>query len=193
VRRLEGRLEKRELRRLPPALVTKRQPEALAMLLRERTSPEIERLPPNYKWEFLRRHPLYLRYWKMANLYLTIPPNHPARLWPEWKQIETSYRIISQLVGGPEFRCPDPSKPSAELADGFLLTQHGVENARMATFREIAEILLLLPESTRKAVSAILGADAKGGQEGDLFSQRESLMRLTDDALQKTPPRLRSP
>ena len=43
-------------------------------ILNLRRSAAIENLPPKYKWEFLRRHPHYIRDWKMANLDAIAPP-----------------------------------------------------------------------------------------------------------------------
>jgi hypothetical protein len=158
------------------------------MKLPLRTSPEIELLPPAYKWEFLRRHPLYLVHWKWNNLYMEVEPGGPVRLDPSWPRAELASRVIGQLTGGPEFRCPDPARSAAELARGFLLTKRGEENARQASFRELVELFLLLPEPARKAVGAVLSADASADKESDLMARREAITRLTDKELDKAPP-----
>ena len=49
-------------------------------------------LPVEYRWEFTRRHPYYLSYWKAAAKYRTNPSDDPAhRLFEQ---------IAVQILGG---------------------------------------------------------------------------------------------
>jgi hypothetical protein len=156
--------------------------------LTPRTSPEILRLPPAYKWEFLRRHPEYVHNWQLANIYWRTPLDHPGRREtdPDWRRCELAKDVLRALTGLLDRCYPDPSTPAAELAGGFLCDRAGQENARPVSNRELAERLLLeLPRETLKVIGAIFyGEKQDGGQADDLYCL-EMLTHLRDPELDR--------
>jgi hypothetical protein len=159
------------------------------MKITPRSSPEIQRLPPAYKWEFLRRHPEYIRRWKLANLYWATPQNDPLRHDSDWCLCEEAATLWMPVLTGNLDRCtyPDPSLSAAKLAGGFLLKVAGQENARLSTHRALAEELLNLPQSVQQVIGAILYGANSDGSMADLAKRRQCLALLRDKELDEPP------
>jgi hypothetical protein len=126
-------------------------------LLNPRRRPEIENLPPKGKWEALRRHPHYIRDWRLASLYWQTPPDSPVRNEEDWPHVEAAAIRMHQLTGGWDRVYPDPAKGADELAGGFLERQAGAECATPATaHRAIESIIWTLPPELLREVGRIL-------------------------------------
>ena len=128
-------------------------------LLNPRHHPEIENLPPKYKWEVLRRHPHYIRDWRLATLYWKTPPDSPARNDEDWPHLEAAAARMHQLTGWSDRVYPDPAKGADELDGGFLERQAGGENAITLTARRAIESIIwtVPPELLREVGRILLG------------------------------------
>jgi hypothetical protein len=144
-----------------------------------RYTPEIRKLPPSYGWEFLRRHPEYLRSWKKARLYLKTPPDDPERLRPEWRDIEQARRKMDLLTCNWRQQIyPDPALSAEDLR---LASVDGKGAAQPLLYGYLIDMLVELPQPVRQAVGKIL---AGGGDEADVIEQ---LTRLGFPELEKAP------
>jgi hypothetical protein len=116
--------------------------------LNPRHRPEIENLPPKYKWEVLRRHPHYIRDWRLATLHWRTPPDHPVRGEEDWPEAAAAAARMHQLTGWWDRVYPDPAKGADELGGGFLERQAGGENAITLTARRaiLSHIWTVPPE-----------------------------------------------
>jgi hypothetical protein len=124
-------------------------------ILNPRHRPEIENLPPKFKWEVLRRHPHYIRDWRLANLYWKTPPDYPIRDDGDWPHLEAAAARMHQLTGWCDRIYPDPATTADNL--GFLAKQAGSENAIPLTGRIVIESLIrTLPQQLTKEVGRIL-------------------------------------
>jgi hypothetical protein len=143
-----------------------------------RHTPEINRLPISYKWEFLRRHPEYIRWWKLASLYAQVPPWSPMRQDAEWGAVQRARIVMARLTGYPDGYFPDPATPAEQLtAEGKQPPDGQGESARTVTYRKVAELLLLtLPDDVRELVGSILAGPGPGGKEINLLDRHEALM-----------------
>jgi hypothetical protein len=166
-------------------------------ILNPRHRPAIENLPPKYKWEVLRRHPHYVRDWKLATLYWNTPPDSPDRNDEDWPHLEAAAVRMHQLTGWWDRVYPDPAKGADELAEGFLERQAGGENAITLTARHAIEsIIWTLPRQLAREVGRILlgeGIDcpqsvvkfsAPDGRDlTHQFFQTQALTRISDAGL----------
>jgi hypothetical protein len=117
---------------------------------------EIENLPPKYKWEVLRRHPHYIRDWRLARFHWMTLAN-PDLNDDERAEMEAAAVRMHQLTGGWDRVYPDPTTAADKLADGFLERQAGAENAITLTARRAIEsIIWTLPPEAARAVGRIL-------------------------------------
>jgi hypothetical protein len=132
-------------------------------LLHPRQRAEIENLPPNFKWEVLRRHPHYVRDWKLANLYWQTKnaPNDP-----DWRHVEAAVARMYLLTGWHDRTYPDPSNTAEQLQGGFLCRQAGSQNAHPLRAREAIEaIIWTLPPAVLHEVARILMGSAINPQQ----------------------------
>jgi hypothetical protein len=166
-------------------------------ILNPRRRPEIENLPPKYKWEVLRRHPHYIRDWRLATLYWATPPDSPIRNDKDWPDVEAAAVRMHQLTGWSDRDYPDPARGADELGGGFLERQAGEENAKTLTARHAIESIIwtVPPELLREVGRIFLGEGIESPQalvrcgtpDGrdvtHQYLQTKALTRITSPAL----------
>jgi hypothetical protein len=153
-------------------LSTKRRPVQIPY----RITPEINLLPAPYKWEFLRRHPEYHRWRKLANLDRRAAIDGPERKDPDWKLVALAAEIMLRIDPvGPEY--PDPGLSVDALCNGDLLRHEGEENARVPIYRELVDFLLgNLSAEVRVHVGALLGGRRHGSGATDDVALRHKML-----------------
>src|SRR5262245_47509722 len=126
-------------------------------ILNPRHRPEIGNLPPKYKWEVLRRHPHYIRDWRLATYYWQTPPDSSLRNDEDWPELVAAAVRMHQLTGWWDRFYPDPTKGPDELDAGFLERQAGGENAIPLTIRRAIEsIIWTVPQELLHEVGRVL-------------------------------------
>jgi hypothetical protein len=166
-------------------------------ILNPRRRPEIENLPPKYKWEVLRRHPHYIRDWRLATVYWDTPRDSPIRNDEDWPEVEAAAHRMHQLTGWSDRVYPDPARGADGLAAGFLERQAGEENAKTLTARQAIESVIwtVPPELLREVGRILLGEGLErpqalvrcGTPDGrdvtHQYLQTQALTRITSPAL----------
>jgi hypothetical protein len=128
---------------------------AVARTLRILRHPKyFNQLSPEYKWEFTRRHPYYLRFWQWANKYWQWRRGEfdPATLnMVDRHDFYGSVGVLSLIMAIFD-KYPDPSGDA--LKDSTFQSPFSNVAAKAATYCQLAHYLLtFLPEDVRRAVS----------------------------------------
>lgn len=125
--------------------------------LPQRNRSAFSRLPAQYAWEFLRRHPAYLEHWRSANRYFEVVNGGlPAIASAEVASLEQSVSILSALgISGPCY--PDPATSGGSLGLDKVEDEHA---ARPMTLREVARAIVCAPKRTRKLIGDLLASEA---------------------------------
>jgi hypothetical protein len=123
----------------------------LAMpIVKYRQTAAIDNLPPRFKWEVLRRHPHYIRDWRIANLDVQVPAGDPCRRDPEWPHVEAAVARMHMLTGFQMRQYPDPAKAGPGLPEGGAF-------AHTLSILELLQLVIWnLPPDAQREVGRIL-------------------------------------
>lgn len=131
--------------------------EAVSHLL-FRPTDAFQSIPPAYHWEFTRRHPYYLLYWKLAREYRSEPSADEA----DRNLQHVASLMLTAVNVAPSVLPPDPRDEISELGYGSIAGGWESGAVAPATLRTLAHMLLLaLPKVQRSQLGRLLNESAE--------------------------------
>lgn len=159
-------------------------PPTLGLLLR--APGVLNELPLAYRWEFTRRHPYYLQFWRLVHGYRSgefTEPSHQI-----YGALATQILLGIGVSGDP----PDPSLTIDDLGVRQLGEAWIGGAVAPATFRTMASMMIMDLPSHAQIQLAILLAESAGHKEGDVMSRfvtLNKLMNANEEGLDAAPVR----
>ena len=131
-------------------------------------------LPVDYRWEFTRRHPYYLRYWEAAAQHHQSPSTDPQQLQFE----ELATLVLGSLGISETMAPPHPRSDADEIGISGLENAWAKGAVAPATLRTLAAMLLVaLPPSARMQFGRLLAESAEYDSE-DSAKMHGTISRL---------------
>jgi hypothetical protein len=144
----------------------------------------LQGLPPEYRWEFTRRHPYYLINWEPAHRF------HAGDLRDPREQDAGRLAVMVLLMLGVSADPPPPTSGPDALGIYQLASAWVGGAVAPVTLRGLANLLLAaLPAETRRLVGQLLLDSAASG-ENEGLTRFDAMIRLTtapDEALDLMP------
>ena len=148
-----------------------------------RTRETIEFLPPEYRWEFTRRHPYYLLFWESARRHQLSRSQDPRQTAAD--EVSWAILLLIGVTGTPI----NPATPFSELGNSPLPCAWANGAVSQLTIRSLAGCFLSLPQSVRRSIGQLL-IDSASVNDDDMNARvgmAQRLTQFTDSAFDCSP------
>lgn len=146
----------------------------------------LKQLPVEYQWEFTRRHPYYLQFWRPAREFIEQPSTDPAARFAQ----EAASLILRAVNVASNVLPPDPRDGFATLGMGTLGSGWEGGAVAPAMLRTFAHMLMLaLPKAERAQLGRLLNesAEYESSDKSQMASIHQRLAALPGDVWNSFP------